>query len=58
MILCTGCDQPFEPEPGQTHTLCLACQEIDWYALSNGMPTVMPDGTIVNNGPEEANDDE
>lgn len=27
--------------------------EIDWYALSNGIPTVMPDGTLVNNEPEE-----
>lgn len=48
MIICTGCGQPFEPEPGQAHTMCLSCQEIDWYALSNGLFTVMSDGTRVN----------
>ena len=34
---------------------CQNCDggDVDWYALSNGLSTVMPDGTLVNNDPED-----
>lgn len=53
---------PFRDTIRYSKVVCEACdgsgvmeievEPIDWYALSNGIPTVMPDGTRVENDDE------
>ena len=47
-LCCINCQRVWDyDEDLTTGDPCPSCSEIDWYALSNGLPTTMPDGTFL-----------